>query len=363
MRKSLVQGLNEKDMQAVINTYNLNPYYYPTLFPLGFTPTLTWKALTADTGIPVMADVVSYDASSPRKTREVVSRASGDIPKIMIGRDKEESAINEYNALLHYAKDGGDAAKAILDWIYDDTEFVWKGVNARLEWLALRAASTGKIELSKQNNAGVVTEIAVDFLVPAAQKTGVTVAITEANKATSKPITMLRNIKKAAKAKGAIVKFAFTDQDTLDNILVSAETIAKVAPWILKATQIDATPNLESLNKYLAAESLPTFIIIEQQLTFESSDGTRTVLTPWETGVICFSEDKVLGKTWYGPLADETVKSDALKVKRGHVLIKRFAVEEPLKECTIGMANAFPAIGNVSRKFMVDTLHTYFLTN
>ena len=33
MQRSLMIGITEKDMQAVVNTYDLNPYYYPTLFP------------------------------------------------------------------------------------------------------------------------------------------------------------------------------------------------------------------------------------------------------------------------------------------------------------------------------------------
>ena len=43
MQKTLMEGLNEKDMQAVIRTYDLKPYYYPTLFPLKETNLLTWK--------------------------------------------------------------------------------------------------------------------------------------------------------------------------------------------------------------------------------------------------------------------------------------------------------------------------------
>ena len=30
MQRSLMIGITEKDMQAVVNTYDLNPYYYPT---------------------------------------------------------------------------------------------------------------------------------------------------------------------------------------------------------------------------------------------------------------------------------------------------------------------------------------------
>ena len=49
-------GLNEKDMGAVIRTYDLKDYYYPTLFPLKETNFLTWKMLEAQSGLKIAAD-------------------------------------------------------------------------------------------------------------------------------------------------------------------------------------------------------------------------------------------------------------------------------------------------------------------
>ena len=83
MIKTLMRGLVEKDMQAVINTYDLKPYYYPTLFPLKETYTLTWKALEAQVGLKIAADLayqerrrtyglrsnVSHDFAEPRPSR------------------------------------------------------------------------------------------------------------------------------------------------------------------------------------------------------------------------------------------------------------------------------------------------------
>ena len=46
-------GITEKDMQAVVNTYDLNPYYYPTLFPLKENYTMTWKALETQVGLKI----------------------------------------------------------------------------------------------------------------------------------------------------------------------------------------------------------------------------------------------------------------------------------------------------------------------
>lgn len=74
MQKSLMVGLNEKDMEAVIRTYDLKDYYYPTLFPLKETNTLTWKMLEAQSGLKIAADLVSRGATISRKTREAISR-------------------------------------------------------------------------------------------------------------------------------------------------------------------------------------------------------------------------------------------------------------------------------------------------
>lgn len=357
MRKSIIQGLSEKDMKAVVDTYNLNDFYWPTLFPLQFTPTLTWKELTNKFAVPVMADVVSFNARSPRKTRRVVSRNQGDIPKIDIAYDKEESDINEYNNLLHYA--GNDSAqKAILDWIYDDVEACWKGVNARIEWLALRAMSTGRIILNKKNNGdGVVTEEAVTFGIPASHKSGVTTVI-RGNAATAKPITLIKKIVKDAKKEGIIISDAFLNQETFDDIVACAEAQKFCAGWVERATQTEIAPSLDSFNAAMSKNKLPKFHIIESLVTVQVN-GKDTVCDPWEDGVICFAPSVEQGKTFHAPLADESVKdSPAVKTKREHVLIKKFSEEDPVVETTKGMANAFPAWGNAAKCYLVDTLAT-----
>lgn len=362
VKKSIVQGLNEKDMQAVVNTYTLNDFYWPNFFPLKFTPTLTWKALATKLRIPVAADVVSFNSKSPRKTRRVVERLQGDIPKIDIAFDKEESDINEYNNLLHYA--GTDeGAKALVEWIYGDSESCWEGVNARLEWLALRALSTGKVKLDSSNNEGIVTETAVTFLVPESHQSGVSVIINAANAATAKPISKIKEIKKAARKEGIILKHIFTDADTFDNIVACAETQKFCSNWVIRAAGMsDVAPSLESFNAAMKANKLPEMHIIESFVDIQVK-GVDTPVDPWETGVMLFTEDIIQGNTYYAPLADESVVSEATQVKREHVLIKKFSNDDPVVETTKGCANAFPAWGNAGRCWQVDTLHTGFLAN
>lgn len=343
-------------MQAVATLYTLSQFYWPTLFPLKFTPSLKWEQLEGEFGAPVAGDVIAYDSRAPRKRRTVVSKLSGDIAKIGIAREKTESEMNEYYQLLRMADD--EAKKRLVEWIWEDQEFVYDGVNARLEYLALRAASVGKVALPISVNEGIVTEAYVDFLVPTVNKSGVTIVINAANAATSLPITKIKAIVKAAKAKGKKLNYILTDQDTVDNILISKETIDTVAPWVMQATQLTSIPSLASLNSALKGLNLPVIAVIESYIQIEIK-GTRTNVNPWEPGVMLFSENPTLGQTYHAPLADEFVESTtALKTKRNHVLIKRFAQEEPLIETTLGIANAFPVLADAAGKWLVDTLNT-----
>ncbi|HEY1055015.1 MAG TPA: major capsid protein [Emticicia sp.] len=357
MIKSLIQGLSEKDVEAMLNEYTLTEFYFPTLFPLKYVTSLKWESLEGSAGAPVAADVVSWDSRAPRKRREVLGKASGDIPKIAVGRDKTESQMNEYNALRRLTT--GSAQRALLDWIWEDQEFCFKAVNARLEWLALRIASTGKVSLTKDTNDGVVTEFAVDFKIPTANKSGYgsDAAITVANKATSKPISKIRAVVKAAKAKGKKLNYIFTDQDMADAILASDETVAFVAPWVMQATNLTTSPSLLSLNTALRNQGLPQIGVVESYVNIEIK-GERTQVNPWEAGVMLFSETNVLGNTQHSNLADEDVDSTiSIKQKREHVLIKRFAQEEPLTESVIALANAFPVMNNTDAKWLVDGLN------
>lgn len=361
MRKSLIQGLSEKDMMAVLRTYDLNPFYYPTLMPLRFTPTLTWKTLAGDLGVPVAADVVSFNSSAPKKTRDVVQRLSGDIPKIEVAREKEETDLNEYNQLLHYASAGGEGAqRALVEFIYNDVEFCWSAVNARLEWLALRGISSGKVVLDNNNNNGIVTETLVDFQVPTANKKGVAVVWSVANKATAKPIDDIKTIVNLAKANGYMVNFMLMNSDTFDAMAQTDQVVDATAGWVIQATGIDAlTPDLGAVNRMLQNRNLPQIRIIDSLVTIEKRDGTRTVVDPWEEGVVTFVPSLVCGNTFHAPLADELVRdSAAMKAKREHVMIKKFSEEDPVKEITKGLANAFPVWATSQRSFLLDTLDT-----
>lgn len=348
MQKSLMVGLNEKDMAAVIHNYDLKDYYYPTLFPLKETNFLTWKMLEAQAGLKIAADLVSRGATIPRKTRQAIARIQGDIPKITISREKNEDELTEYDIMVAMSSNNPDL-QALVEFWAEDTKFCWDGVAARAEWIALKEISLGKVKFTNSNNAAVVTEYDVDYLIPANQKIGVETSYTSGT--SGKPFTkdFPRALKLGKQLFGAKYQFAFMNVDTFEKLASQEEVYKKCATFVQNVTNSQDAPDLATVNAYLAKKKELfkglQIIVIDQSITIELADGSQVTENPFEDDVILFSESKVLGNTyWKKPIdAKKLPGSVAEKVMHGHTLVKKYSEESPVKEVTEGIANLFPA--------------------
>lgn len=361
MQKTLMQGLNEKDMQAVINTYDLKPYYYPTLFPITETPFLTWKMLEGQAGLKIAADLVARGATIGKKTREAISRISGDIPKIAVSRDKHEDELTEYDIMLAMASNNPDL-RAIVEFWAEDTQFCWDAVAARAEWIALKQISLGKVSFTNGNNSSVVTEYNVDYQIPSAQKIGV--SVNWATTATAKPFSVdfKAAISAAKTGFGGTPKFAFMNLTTFEKLVATDEAIKYAASYLNNLTGVSQMPSIEDINAYLTRQAWAKglqIVLIDQDITIELPDGTRTTSNPFEDDVVLFSESKTLGKThWKRPIDMNMTNSVALKAMNAHTMIKKYSEESPIKEVTEGIANLFPAWNLANRSVLLQVNNT-----
>ena len=367
MQKSLMRGLDEKNMGAVVHQYDLKDYYYPTLFPLKETNRLDWKMLEAQAGLKIAADLVSRGATIPKKTRDAIARVQGDIPKISISREKLEDELTEYDIMVAMASTDADL-QAIVEFWAEDTKFCWDGVAARAEWIALKEISLGKVTFSNSNNAAVVTEYDVDYQIPSAQKIGVQTDYTSGT--SGKPftkdfITALR----IGKGIGAKYKFAFMNVDTFEKLAAQEEVYKRCASMVQNLVGANDHPDLESVNAYLAKKKELyrglQIIIIDQDITIELADGSRVTGNPFEDDVILFSESKVLGNTWWKKPIDAKPMpgSVADNVMHGHTLVKKYSEESPVKEVTEGIANLFPAWNLAGRSVLMQINSTTWNKN
>ena len=211
MQKSLMIGLNEKDMAAVIHTYDLKDYYYPTLFPLKETTRLDWKMLEAQAGLKIAADLVSRGSTIPRKTREAIARIQGDIPKIVIAREKNEDELTEYDIMVALSSDNPDL-RALVEFWAEDTKFCWDGVAARLEWIALKEISLGKVTFTTSNNAAIVSEYNVDYLIPSDNKIGVATSYSSGTSGKPLSVDFPAALKKGKQLYGAKYRLSLRSQ-------------------------------------------------------------------------------------------------------------------------------------------------------
>lgn len=357
----LIASYSRADLQAYINEYSLGTLGYKSLFPSLYTPNLTFESLQADSGALVAADVVAFDSRAPRKGRQLPAKVTGDLPKIEVARVKKESDLNTYRQLqdsLNRATNPGTRAQIaarLIEWIYGDSTFVLNGVNARMEWLAKRVASTGKYSLTIANNpAGVVTQVDVNFGIPSGNITNV--ATDWDTVATADVVADLRVKTAAARAAGKIIRYAITDRATFDRAASTAKFQAFTASFAANALSIQQTPNVETANQALTRAGLPTFIIWDSYVNLESKAGVMTATTGWEDGNILLSESPVLGDTQHTTTADGFVDIDeSVKATNDFVLVKAFAEQDPITVVTKGIAYATPVLNNASGLYILKT--------
>ena len=365
MEDSLVlEMFDKKTGQAYVDkrVYGKD-FYFPNLFPWRYTPSLTYETLVGSKGRPIAADIVAYNASSPRKRRPVTSKFRGDIPAIRIARDMDEDDINRLNILKALANDA--ARKEILNMIYDDVDFVINGCYARMEWVSLQALSQGYVSLTRSNNEGIVTVDNIDFQMAAAYKRKIASATanrvwSNATSSNPKPITDIRVIDEAATTAGLKLKYMIMNKAKFLQMAVCDEVKQFCLPFsgynlVADPTKADQV-GLEQMNSALTAKNLPKVVVIDQSITIEDEDKTQTTANPWVTKYVLFTPDIKLGDMFYGPLAADTNRAkQATYVKKGPILVQKYADLDPVNEHTIGQINAFPSWPTIDRCYRFDS--------
>lgn len=303
-------------------------------------------------GAPVVADVISFDSSAPQKTREVISKLSGDIPKTAVKRGMNESEYNEYLQLQNDA--AGDAQQMeVLNLAFKDQDFVYNSVRARFEWWCMQLMSKGGFHLTAQNNNGIVT---AEFVGCGMLNANKKVSSSDwANTNTADGLQDIDDVITAASADGVNIKYVI--MHTADFALLKKQkaTIDKIKAWINQTSKIIVTKTV--INEYLAEQEIPVQIVtISPAVRVETKNHRRTTVTPWERKRICFLEDLNVGDIQHGPIAAEnsaSIQKKAIMVKQDFVLITKFSTEEPFKEWTKAEANAFPVVNDPDAMYIL----------
>ena len=243
-------------MAARLNTRHVKPVVFPNFFGVKRKTSLKWETLTGEKGAPVMADVISFDASAPQKTREVISKLSGDIPKTAVKRGMNESDYNEYKQLERDAQ--GDADQlALLNLAFKDQDFVYNSVRARFEWWCMQLMSRAGFHLSAKNNGGVVT---AEFVGCGMPKKNQRKSTTDwSNATTANGLQDIEDTVVAASAEGVTIRYVVMHVADFSLLKKQKSTFDTLKAWVNSSSKILVTKNL--INEYLAEQEIPVKII------------------------------------------------------------------------------------------------------
>lgn len=354
MKTPIIEGFTQAGLESYLNARQYAALYWPTLFPLKNVNSLDGKTIVGDSGNRVAAHVISFDASAPQATRKELVKKYFDIPKSAIKRVKSEKEILEHEVTR--ALRGNDA---VLEDYFNDIDFVYDAVQARMEWFALQALSLTKIKLTTTNNPlGITNEEYVDFGMPSANKKTVAVVWSTANLATMTPIADFKTVVKAARAAGIQLTKALVNPDAFDLITGSTEFQTAAKSLVAGESLILGNLTLDIANSVLKAMRLPELVIVETSVAIENAAGTATHANPFDANHVTFIPQATLGAMYNGPIAEEVEKPlDVLQSKRGNVLVSVKKTFDPVNVITKGEANAFPSWPMVDKCYSLYTNH------
>jgi len=350
MKTLFIEGVTQAGLESYLTARQYDALYWPTFFPLKDVNTLDGKTLIGSEGSRVAAHVISYNSKAPEAGRKAVSLKYFDIPKIAQSRRKSESEILEHQ--ITKALRGIDA---VVEDYFNDIDFVFDSAQARMEWYALQALSTTKLQLTTTNNPqGIVNETVLDFGMATANKKTVSVIWSTGNVATMDPIADFKAVVKAARALGITFSKCLMTSDTYD--LMTAATLFKA--YFTNALSIVVPMSLEAINTLLRSYKLPEIVLIDTSLGIEAKSGAITATNPWSTTHITFIPDVKCGNMYNGPIAEQIEKPDGVILsKKSNVSLSIRRESNPVSVLTKAECNVFPSWPTIDRCFSLYTAH------
>lgn len=360
---TVIPVFSQAELDAFVQLYTLGDLQYQQYFPEDYTPFMTYNALKAKFSGIVAADIVAFDSRAPRKGRQAPGKVTSDIPKVEIAMYKNETDINTFRILQATINGSTPAAakaakNAIFDWMYGDAAKCQQGVDAKLEWMAKQALSSGEYSLTQTNNpAGTKTNTSIKFGIPSGNIANAPTDWYSATPSVPKPITEIKALVVSARAAGYNLKYMWMEQATFDKIVLCDEMTKFTATYITVLTSLQQTPNLQDVNRALANANLPTIIIWESYFQIESKAGVLTTDSGWVAGNVTFTQDRTPGVLAWTTSADAFIgaESTATKSINGKQVIKVWADEDPIAVTTKATAYATPVLQGVDGIYIRKT--------
>lgn len=358
MEPSLFKDLVERYFPSlVLSTVKLvndqtreDALYFPRFLRRRFSLSGKWEAL-AQSNSRIMADVVAMDSSLPLKRRESVSKAQGEIPKVGMEMQLNETQLTELLTMQR----AGFNEEQLIDELFRDTVTCIRGQYERLDYLFLKGLSAGVVEVNNTNNVGL--GVRLDFQYPTANQFQSTIAW---NSPLATPFTDLQPLLDKARADGNPIRIIMLDRTTWTHMLGTeeAQNVFAVFSGVNTGSALVIPP--DRFNDAVSSIYGFRFEIVERTCKYQIN-GVNTDVNPWEAGQIIALNNTNVGDLVWSLLAEaqRPVAGVAYQVADEFILARKYHTVRPsFAEFTASQSRALPVIAAVNQIYKLDTTVT-----
>lgn len=336
---SIVEKLNDKNQTTL-------PYLYKDLLSTTYSVDGRWESISGEYN-RVAADVVAMDSPLPLKSRDSLSRASGNLPKVGMELFLNEKQMSDIDAMIAQ----GLSINTVVQKIFEDTPRVISGVYERMEAMFLEGFSTG-VALADSDNVGAGVRIDYGYL--DSHKFGVASKWNDSTSATAID-DLEKVIAKATEDGNRIVK-AYADRYWFDAFCKNEQARQQFA--FVQGFVGNNVPNLTKEQAAAAIQNKFGFSVelVDRAIKTEKN-GVKTVERPWSEGTIVFVCDNQVGNlVWTRPAEmNHPVQGVSYETADEYILVSKYRQNRPaLREYTASQARVLPVISNPDRIYTLN---------
>lgn len=363
--KSLYQEYLDKKYEPVVTSIveTLNGkegdlrYYHKEMLTPRFSVNGLWESVSANY-TRVSADFVALDSELPIKKRDSLGKMTGKIVKSGMELRLNEQQMQELDTMRSLNID----IKQILEKLFEDTAKCISGEYELMEGAFLEELSTGVCEIDDSENVGIGVRLDAGYL----DENKFTPEVLWSDTEHSKPLDDIERVIDAAREKNRMLNYIFMDKRTWklfrDSVQVREYMAGRKASIYIGGNGTnDILPKstLAELNSTLKDDgTYGVEIVLIDRTVIKERNGVRTYTTPWQQGMVIFTESMNVGDLVWAYVAENNHKVDGVtyvNVENG-ILLSKFSTNQPtLAEFTRIQGRIVPVVNGAENIYQLDT--------
>ncbi len=313
---------------------------------------LTFATAIGRSRIEAAASLVDPDAPAPLRGTNKLEKLEGKIPTM-----KEKFSINQddyrkLRSLQALPISDEQKLRLLIEKLWNVVENAATSTDKRIDIMFYQGISNFAIDAGVINNPDGVDYGTVPLLAKDDQKRKVSVVWTDQN---ADPFKDIEDVVTYAAGSGRTFSRILIDRETWTAMKNLPKVKSSISAFYNPGSNKNFVVTLNSVNEYLVENQLPVIEIVNVRYGVEK-DGIISTINPFNKNNVVFIPDGKLG------IVHNAVSIENWEPVQGinyanydRTLVSQWRDNDPWKEYTQAELNAFPALEQIDRIFLLQT--------